>query len=68
MNEFLKWVSGFTCIKSITTLALTITFCYIIVSGSEINDYFQTVYTMVMTFYFSRQWEKKAEEKNNGKS
>lgn len=52
-------------IKSIVTLALTITFVIMSIRGftskQDIPQYFQTIYTVIVSFYFGTQFERKSE-------
>ena len=55
-------------IKSIVTLALTITFVIMSIRGfankQDIPQYFQTIYTVIVSFYFGTQYEKKDDTNN----
>lgn len=42
------------CVKSIVTIILTIVFSVMCVMGS-VNEYFMTIYVMVVAFYFGQQ-------------
>lgn len=57
-----KRLSNLLCVKSIITLALTITFCVLTMYGS-VSEQFMNVYTMIITFYFVKQMEK-GDDKN----
>ena len=46
-------------IKSIVTLALTAVFCYLSAIGVIAPELFMTVFTVVISFYFGTQYEKK---------
>lgn len=54
-------------VKSIVTLLLTITFVILSVTGFilglAIPEYFVTVYTMIVSFYFGTQYQKQADVK-----
>ena len=52
-----KRLSNLLCVKSIITVALTITFCILTMYG-EVSEQFMNVYTMIITFYFVKQMEK----------
>ena len=57
MNEkLLKLLS----VKSIVTIATTAVFSYLAVAGKVSSAEFLTVFTMVVSFYFGTQAEKKA--------
>lgn len=45
-------------VKSIITIFLTIVFCILSLWG-KVNQEFMTVYTVVISFYFSMQYAKK---------
>ncbi|MCL2627310.1 MAG: hypothetical protein FWD44_01255 [Oscillospiraceae bacterium] len=42
-------------LKSIITISVTSTFCYLILVGRLDIEYFMPVLTMVFTYYFTRQ-------------
>lgn len=46
-------------IKSIVTLALTFVFCYLSAVGTIASELFMTVFTVVISFYFGTQHERK---------
>lgn len=52
-----KKIAGLIDVKSIITIALTATFCVLVLMG-KISQEFMTVYTMIITFYFSSQSQK----------
>ena len=45
-------------VKSIVTLALTVLFCVLAIKGN-ISQEVQTIYLMIVAFYFGTQHEKK---------
>ena len=47
-------------VKSIVTIALTVVFCVLSVTGVITGEQFLTVFTVVVSFYFGTQAEKKA--------
>lgn len=47
-------------VKSIVTLIMTSVFAYLAIIGTISADMFQSVYTVVIGFYFGTQYEKKA--------
>lgn len=59
MELLYKRLAGLLSVKSLVTIALTITFCVLTVSGA-IPENFINIYTMVITFYFVKQAEKDA--------
>ena len=48
-------------VKSIVTIALTVVFCVLSVTGVVTGEQFLTVFTVVISFYFGTQAEKKAQ-------
>ena len=50
-------------VKTIVTLLVTIVFCYMAITGVIAAELFMTVFTMIVSFYFGTQAEKKAQEK-----
>lgn len=46
-------------VKSLVTMALTIVFCALSVTGKVTGDQFLTIFTVVIGFYFGTQYEKK---------
>lgn len=57
MELLYKRLANLLSVKSLATIALTITFCVLTVKGN-IPDNFMNIYTMVVTFYFVKQTEK----------
>ena len=54
MEEMKKRVAKLLSVKSIVTLCLTATFCALTVRGTVTQE-FNTVYLMVIAFYFGTQ-------------
>jgi hypothetical protein len=52
-------------VKSIVTLALTISFCFLSIKGSINADQFLTVFTVVISFFFGTRYQKSIEEGKN---
>lgn len=50
------------CVKSIVTIVLTAVFAYLSIIGVVAADQFMTVFTVVISFYFGTQVEKKANQ------
>lgn len=48
-------------VKSIVTIALTIVFCILSATGVITGEQFLTVFTVVISFYFGTQAERKAQ-------
>lgn len=57
MELFLKKLANLLSVKSLVTLALTVTFCALTVTGN-LPENFMNIYTMVITFYFVKQLNK----------
>ena len=57
MEAFLKKLANLLSVKSLVTIALTVTFC-VLTSKGAIPDNFLNIYTMVITFYFVKQLNK----------
>ena len=49
-------------VKSIVTLALTISFCFLSIKGSINADQFLTVFTVVISFFLGTKYQKSIEE------
>ena len=58
---FLKNLANLIKVKTITTLLLTITFCYLALVGVIAAELFMAVFTVVIGFYFGTQHEKKVD-------
>lgn len=46
-------------VKSLVTLALTAVFCALSVTGAITGEQFLTIFTVVISFYFGTQFERK---------
>lgn len=57
MEAFLKKLANLLSVKSLVTIALTVTFCVLTIK-SVIPENFLNIYTMVITFYFVKQLNK----------
>ena len=57
MELFFKKLANLLSVKSLVTLALTVTFCVLTVTGN-LPENFMNIYTMVITFYFVKQLSK----------
>ena len=57
MELFFKKLANLLSVKSLVTLALTVTFCVLTVKNA-IPENFMNIYTMVITFYFVKQLNK----------
>lgn len=54
MNGFFNRLANLLSVKSLVTIALTVTFCVLTVKEA-IPENFLNIYTMVITFYFVKQ-------------
>lgn len=50
-------------VKSIVTIALTVVFCVLAVTGEISGQEFLTIFTTIIAFYFGTQHEKAAADK-----
>ena len=57
MELFFKKLANLLSVKSLVTLALTVTFCVLTVQNAIPENYMK-IYTMVITFYFVNQLSK----------
>ena len=57
MELFLKKLANLLSVKSLVTLALTVTFCVLTVENA-ISENFVNIDAMVITFYFVNQLNK----------
>lgn len=55
----METLSKLLTVKSIVTIALTVVFCALSVAGAITGDQFLTIFTVVISFYFGTQHEKK---------
>lgn len=56
MNEIL---TKLLTVKSLVTLSLTAVFCALSVTGAISGEQFLTIFTVVISFYFGTQYERK---------
>lgn len=54
MDILLKRLANLLSVKSLVTIALTVTFCVLTIQN-KIPENFMNIYTMVVTFYFVKQ-------------
>lgn len=59
-EQLIKRAAGLLSVKSLVTLALTAAFVYLSVVGEVTAEQFMTVFTVVVSFFFGVQAEKKA--------
>ena len=65
MDLLLKKRANRLSVKSLVTIALTITFCVLTIQNA-IPENFMNVYTMVVTFYFVKQLNTETGNGNGG--
>ena len=65
MDLLLKKLANLLSVKSLVTIALTITFCVLTIQNA-IPENFMNVYTMVVTFYFVKQLNTETSNGNGG--
>ena len=61
-----KIINRLVSIKSIVTLILTGVFAYLSITGVISGEQFLTIFTVVISFYFGVQYEKRMSEIANG--
>jgi len=52
-------LSKLLTVKSLVTIALTVVFCVLSVTGAISGEQFLTIFTVVISFYFGTQYERK---------
>jgi hypothetical protein len=57
MEVLIDRLANLLSVKSLVTIALTITFCVLTVNGN-LPENFMNAYTMIITFYFVKQMDK----------
>ena len=55
-------------LTSLVTLMLTVTFCLMVAQGGISDENFMTIFSMVITFYFVTQAEKKSADSVGGQT
>lgn len=63
MEILYKRLVNLLSVKSLVTLALTVTFCVLTVQNA-IPDNFLNIYTMIITFYFVKQLNTEGKDGN----
>ena len=48
------------CVKSLVTIALTVVFCRLAVTGAVSAQQFLTIFTVVISFYFGTQVQRRS--------
>ena len=61
MEQLKRRIANLLSVKSLVTICLTVTFCVLTVQG-KVTQEFNTVYLMVIAFYFGTQNSKPQEE------
>lgn len=61
MEQLKRRIANLLSVKSLVTICLTVTFCMLTVQG-KVTQEFNTVYLMVIAFYFGTQNSKPQEE------
>ena len=59
MDTLKKNAANLLKVKTLVTLILTVTFCFMVAQGGISGENFMTIFSMVITFYFVTQAEKK---------
>ena len=62
MEILQKRLGNLLTVKSIVTIVLTAVFAYLTCTGGVTADQFLTVFTVVISFYFGTQAEKRAQQ------
>ena len=68
MDTLQKNAANLLKLKSLVTLMLTVTFCLMVAWGGISDENFMTIFSMVITFYFVTQAEKKPAESAGGQT
>ena len=63
MEILYKRLANLLSVKSLVTLALTVTFCVLTVQNA-IPENFLNIYTMIITFYFVKQLNTEGKDGN----
>ena len=61
-----KIMDRLVSVKSVVTVLLTGVFCYLAAAGAVDGTEFLTVFTVVISFYFGTQAQKREESHDNG--
>ena len=65
---FLENLANLIKVKTIVTLLITAVFCYMAITGAIAAELFMTVFSMIITFYFSSQMKKNQKEEETLKT
>ena len=63
-SVWLQRLSNLLCVKSIVTIILTVVFAYLSIIGKLSEQYFLTVFSVVIAFYFGTQSQRLNEKIN----
>lgn len=59
MEELWRRLTGLLAVKSVVTVVLTLVFATLAMKGAISGEQFLTIFTVVVSFYFGTQAEKK---------
>ena len=62
MELLQKRLANLLCVKSIVTIIATVVFSYLAVIDRVSSEQFMTVFTVIISFFFGTQAERKATE------
>jgi hypothetical protein len=62
MELLQKRLANLLCVKSIVTIIATAVFSYLAIIGQVTPEQFMTVFTVIISFFFGTQAERKANE------
>ena len=62
MELLKKRLANLLCVKSIVTIIATVVFSYLAVIDRVSSEQFMTVFTVIISFFFGTQAERKANE------
>lgn len=65
MEKIKEKLSKLIDVKSIVTIILTLVFATLAIAGHITGQDFLTVFTVIISFYFGTQTQKKKEDKSN---
>ena len=68
MDTLKKNAANLLKLKTLVTLMLTVTFCLMVAWGGISDENFMTIFSMVITFYFVTQAEKKPADSVGGQT
>lgn len=67
MKKILENLAKLIDVKSIITISLVSVFCYLTVASKDIPQFFSSILTVVLSFYFGTQYQKKLTENTEQK-